>query len=521
MNKLILICILAASYSASAPSTVSFYSVSLSLSQDTLFRTIEIRGMQGSDHLLSRITRGFNPETQSVSIEKAVFGFPEGESGPIPHWAADTLTGSSGWQLALVTAFPALRAGMIIDYRITVSDWSGNWECGIWALLSPSVKGIRPDTSRFTVSGDMLENLSWHGTGYDVTESDDRIEFTAADSAGLLVISPFSNFEELEDFILQETYAVLDSSYPPDLREAALQATSAGAYQYAQSERMRSLICNSINPSPIVRGGNVYSVRSLQEILDLRRGTPLETAVLFAAMCRELGMKADIIPSGSTDYGIPVPSGWNRFLVRLVSGEGDIWFMEPSAYLTSASYIYRLDTLYIIENDSLRIMPPNTPRENSVLEYWMIDPLSGTFNLEITCSGWYDMILRRRFAGLSFEELILSLSQWSWLSGRTVIPDSLTLSDPFDLSINMKLSVHGKLWMPGAAYSASAEYLPLFDWGETEYLPGSVTRVWKLSGIDTVYCPDNTCLDVLEDAVILTDTSGNSVPFPVVFGFSE
>ena len=520
MNKLIIICILAVSYSASAPSKVSFYSVSLSLSQDTLFKTIEIRGMQGSDHLLSRITRGFNPETQSVSIEKAVFGLPEGDSGPIPSWATDTLTGSGGWQLALVTAFPALREGMIIDYRITVTDWSGNWECGIWALLSPSVKGICPDTSRFTISGDMLEDISWRGTGYDVMESDNSIEFTASDSSGLLVISPLRSFEELEDFMLQEAETVLDSSYPPDLREAALQATSAGAYQYAQSQRARSLICNSINPSPRVSGGDVYSVRSLQEILDHRRGTALETAVLFAAMCRELGMEADIIPSGSTDHGIPVPAGWNRFLVRLVSSEGDIWFMEPSAYLTSASYIYRPDTLYIIEDGSLRTMPPNTPGENDVLEYWMIDPGSGTFNLEITCSGLYDMMLRRRFAGLSSEELILSLSQWSWLSGRTIIPDSITLSDPFDLSIIMKLSVHGKLWMP-AANPAAAEYLPLFDWGQTEYLPVSITRKWKLSRVDTLYCPAHTCVDILEDAVIVTDTSGISVPFPVVFGFSE
>lgn len=520
MNKLILICILTASYSASAPSTVSFYSVSLSLSQDTLYKSVEIRGMQGSDHLLSRITRGFNPETQSVSIETAVFGMPEGDTGPIPEWATDTLTGTGGWQLALVTAFPSLREGMIIDYRITVSDWSGNWKCGIWALLSPSVKGIRPDTSRFTVCGDMLEDISWHGTGYDVAEYNDCIEFTAADAAGLLVISPFSGYEELEDFMLQEAEDVLDSAYPPDLREAALQATSAGAYQYAQSERTRSLICNSINPSPGVSGGDVYSVRSLQEILDHRRGTALETAVLFAAMCRELGMGADIIPSGSTDYGIPVPAGWNRFLVRLVSSEGDIWFMEPSAYLTSASYIYRPDTLHIIENGSLRTMPPNTPEENDVLEYWIIDPCNGTFNLEITCSGRYDMMLRRRFAGLSSEELILSLSQWSWLSGRTIIPDSLTLTDPFDLSISMKLSVHGNLWMP-AADPASAEYLPLFDWGQTEYQPVPVTRKWKLSRVDTVYCPDYTSLEILEDAVILTDTSGISVPFPVVFGFSE
>lgn len=520
MKKLIIICILAASHAISAPSTVSFYSVSISLQQDTLHRTIEIKGIQGSDRLLSRLSRGFNPETQSVSVERAVFGFPEGDTGPIPPWAVDTLTGSGGWQLALVTVFPALREGMVIDYNISISDWSGNWERGAWAVLSPSVKGIRPDTSRFTVSGDMLANLSWHGTGYDVIRTSERLEFTSTDSSGILVISPFSTFEELENFLMQEAAVLLNSPYPPDLREAALQATSAGAFQFAQAERARSLLCNSINPSSIVYGKDVYAVRGLQEILDLRRGTALEMALVFAAMCRELGMEADIIPAGSIDYGIPVPEGWNRFLVRLVSNDGDSWFMEPSAYLTSASYIYRPDTLYVIENGNIRTMAPNSPDENRLQEDWNINPHDGTFNLEITCSGWYDMMLRRKSAGLSREEFILSLSQWSWLSGRTIMPDSLTVSDPFDLGTDMKLTVHGRLWMP-AANSTFAEYLPIFDWTKPEDIPASVTRRWILSGVESIYCPEYPYMEILGNAVILTDTSGIESPFPVVFEASE
>ncbi len=520
MKKLIIICFLTASHLISAPSSVSFYSVSISLSQDTLHRTIEIRGTQGSDRLLSRITRGFNPETQSITLEKAVFGFPEGDSGPIPSWATDTLSGSGGWHLALVTAFPALREGMEIDYRISLSDWSGNWERGIWAVLSPSVKGIRPDTCRFTVTGDMLEELSWHGAGYHIEESGDMLEFTATDSSDLLIISPFRTFRELDEFMMQEIAVILDSTYPPDLREAALQATSAGAYQYAQAERARSLLCNSIYPSSMVQGEEIYSVHSLQEILDLRRGTALEIALVFTAMCRELGMEADIIPAGSIDYGIPVPEGWNRFLVRLVSNEGDSWFMEPSAYLASASYIYRPDTLYIIENCSIRTMPPNTPEENGVLEYWSINPSEGTFSLEITCSGWYDMMLRRRFAGLSSAEAILSLSQWSWLSGRTIIPDSLASSDPFDLGTEMTLTAHGQLWMP-VENKSFIEYLPLFDWMKPECIPAYAARMWKLSGIENVYPQNYQSVEIRDDAVILTDTSGVSNPFPVVFQFSE
>ncbi len=503
-----------------APSTLSFYSVSISLQQDTLHTTIEIRGIQGSDRLLSRITRGFNPETQSISLERAVFGFPGGDTGPIPPWSVDTLTGSGGWQLALITVFPALRMGMMVDYRILISDWSGNWERGAWAVLSPSVKGVRPDTSRFTFSGDMLNNLNWHATGYDIIRIDERLEFTAADSSGVLVISPFRTFGELEDHIMEEIAVILRSSYPPDLREAALQATSAGAIQFAQAERARSLLCNSINPTSTVNGRDLYAVHSLQEILDLRQGTPLETALVYAAMCRELGMEADIIPASSIDYGIPVPEGWNRFLVRLVSADGDSCFMEPSAYLTSASYIYRPDTLYIIEDGNIRTMPPNTSEENRVLEDWKINPYEGTFVLEIECIGWYDMMLRRRFAGLSPEELILSLSEWSWLSGRTVIPDSLTVSDPFDLGTEMKLTVHGRLWIP-QDNSSFAEYLPAFDWMKPENIAVEVTRRWRLSGIENIYCSGHQFMEVLDDALILSDTSSVMSPLPVLFGYFE
>lgn len=516
----IIVCLILALPVLSAPSTVSFYSVSISLHQDTLRRVIEIRGTQGSDRLLSRIARGFNPETQSVTLERAAFGIPDGETGPVPPWAVDTLSGSGGWQLTLVTAFPSLREGMTIDYIVSIKDWSGNWEEGIWAVLSPLIKGIRPDTCLFTVSGDLVEKLNWQGRGYDITRTSGRVEFFASDSSETLFISPFSTFGELEDFILQEATVILDSSYPLDLREAALQATSAGAYQYAQSARARSLLCNSISLSPIMFGRDVYSTRSLQEILDLRRGTALEIALVFTAMCRELGIEANILPACNTDYGIPVPEGWNRYLVKLVTDDGDEWFMEPSAYLTSASYIYRPDTLYTIENGDLVAIPPNESRDNRIVEEWYINCVDGTFNLEMKCSGWYDMMLRRRLAGLSREEQILSVSQWSWLSGRTVIPDSLELSDPFDLGTDMILSVYGNLWMP-VENSTITEYLPVLNWTKPENIRNEVSRRWILSGISILYAAGSPVIETLSDLITLSDTSEIESPLPVVFEVAE
>ncbi|MCD4776212.1 MAG: transglutaminase-like domain-containing protein [Candidatus Aegiribacteria sp.] len=517
---LAIICFIAATPVVSAPSEVSYYSVSISLQEDTLRRVIDIRGIQGSDRLLSRITRGFNPETQSVLLERAVFGVSEGETGPIPEWAVDTLSCNDGWQLALVTAFPALREGMTIDYRIAVTDWSGNWENGAWAVLSPSVKGISPDTCHFSVSGDMVEKLNWQGRGYEISRRGETIEFTATDSSGILVISPFSTYGELSIFVMREAIVTLDSPYPPDLREAALQATSAGADQHAQTERARSLLCNSFNPCSAVQGRDVSAVQDLQEILDQRRGTALEMALVFAAMCRELGIEADIIPASGIDYGIPVPAGWNRFLVKLESDYGEEWFMEPSAFLTSASFIYRPDTLYIIENGNLRTMPPNEPRENRSSEEWHIDCADGTFSLKMECSGWYDIMLRRMLAGLSSEEMLLTLSEWSWLSGRTIIPDSLTVSDPFDLGANMTLSVYGKLWIPIDA-SLAAEYLPLFDWSKPENVTDETIRTWALLRTMDVHSSFPLIMEILNDTVILTDTSGINNPLPIIFKVTE
>lgn len=517
---LTIICLILASPVISAPSRVSYYSVSISLQEDTLRKVIDIRGIQGSDRLLSRITRGFNPETQSVLLERAVFGVSESETGPIPEWAVDTLSCTAGWQLALVTAFPALREGMTIDYRIVVTDWSGNWENGVWAVLSPSVKNISPDTCRFSVSGDMVEKLNWQGRGYEISRRDETIEFTATDSSGILVVSPFSTYGELSDFVLREAIVTLDSSYPPDLREAALQATSAGADQHAQTERARSLLCNSFNPCSAVQGTDVSAVQDLQEILDQRSGTTLEIALVFAAMCRELGIEADIIPASGIDYGIPIPEGWNRFLVKLESDDGEEWFVEPSAFLTPASFIYRPDTLYIIENGNLRTMPPNEPGENQNSEEWHIDCADGTFSLEMECSGWYDIMIRRMLAGLSSEEMLLTLSEWSWLSGRTIIPDSLTVSDPFDLGTNMTLSVHGILWIP-VDNSPAAEYLPVFNWSKPDDLPGETARTWVLSKAENVYSADSPVMEILDDAVILTDTSGISSPLPIFFKVTE
>jgi len=517
MKRLAALCLLSVSTTLALQSSVSCYSVSITLHQDTLFKVIEIRGHQGSDRLLSRMTHGFNPETQSIILDRALFSSGGPGFGPVPEWAVDTLSGSGTWPLSLVTAFPALREGMAIDYRVSITDWSGNWEHGAWAVFSPFVKGIYPDTCRFSVSGDGVQDLQWHAPGYDISRSHGNLEFTSTDSSDILIVSPFMDFETLEDFLLKESTVFLTSSFPPDLREAALQATTAGADEYAQSVLSRTLLCNSISPAPSVSGADVFLTRGLQEILDTRRATPLEMALVYAAMCTELGMDAEIIPAGTTGYRIPVPVGWDRYLVRLASGNAFEWYMEPSAFLTRASYIYRPDTLYLLEDGNVRPMPPNGPEENILREEWYIDPAEGTFMLVIACDGIYDMLMRRRFAGLSQEEKIIAVSEWSWLSGRVLLPDSVSISDPYDLASDMSLSLFGTIWLPPVE-SHFALYLPVLNWGEVDSISDSVTRRWTLSDTRNFISPHPLIMEILDSAVTLTDTSDL---FSVVPAFLE
>jgi hypothetical protein len=507
MKAFIILCMLLISSVFALPSSVSFYSVAISLQQDTLFKVIEIRGRQGSDRLLSRITHGFNPETQSITLERALFSGGGLDFGPVPEWAVDTLSGSGNWPLSLVTAFPALREGMVIDYSISIKDWSGNWEFGPWAVFSPFVKGIYPDTCRFSVSCDMLQDIQYYAPGYDISRSREILEFTATDTSSFLIVSPFSDFEEVEDFLLKETAVILDSGFPPDLREAALQATSAGADGYSQSLLARTLLCNSIIPAPMIPGTSVSFARGLQEILDTRTGTPLEMAMVYAAMCIELGMNAEIVPAGSRDCSIAVPDGWDRYLVRIGSGDGFEWYMEPSAFLTGASFIYRPDTLFLLEDGDRSFLLPNDPFENSLSEQWYIDPAEGTFNLSISCNGIYDMLLRRRFAGLSREEKILTVSEWAWLSGRVLSPDSISISDPYDLGSDMSFSVQGTLWLPPEE-PVFAFYLPLLRWGEVDSIPDRVCREWAVSSVRSFTAPDPLILEIIDDTAYITDTSG-------------
>ncbi|MFO8183686.1 MAG: hypothetical protein R6U39_05880 [Candidatus Aegiribacteria sp.] len=516
MTRAVQLLLALASTLVSSRSTVDLYSVFLSMEGDTLVTVMEFTGVQGSDRLLSRISRGFDPSTQAVRLETADMGTTAEDMHRVPAWSVDTLTGGGGWRRSLVTAFPNLREGMAVHYRVAVRDWSGNWSRGAWAVLSPRLKGIVPDSCVFSFSEGMMEGLEWSGEGYRMSSRGGAVSFTAADPSGELVVTPFTDCRGLSEFLLSEAESVLAEPFPPDLREAALQATSAGADGYAQSMRARSLLCNSISPERVMNGSRVNRCRGLQEILDSRKATPLEMAAVYTAVCRELGMEAIIVPAGGGNYGIPVPSGWNRYLVRITSSEGDSWFAEPSAYLSPASWIPGADTLSVILGGERAAMPSPGPSASRCRELWRVDALSGTFRLELDCSGWFDMSLRRRTAGLTEEEVALGLAEWCWLSGRTVVPDTLSHGDPFALDEAMALTAEGRLWEPVTGTDDLVEVLPALLWPGADSLEVTLERQWTISGASRAWPGEGADVRREGNLLVLTDSSGTSGPLPVL-----
>jgi hypothetical protein len=267
-------------------------------------------------------------------------------------------------------------------------------------------------------------------------------------------------------------------------------------------------------------GEDIGSVRDLQLILDSREATPLEMAVVFTAVCRELGLEAVIVPAGGDLDGVPVPTGWDRFLVRVSSEEGDHWYLEPSAYLTGASWIFRPDTLNVIVDGAPLRLPPNAPGESVCRETWRIDPAEGTFVLVIETSGWYDMVLRRMTAGIPEEQLLLDLAEWSWLSGRTVVPESATHADPYSLECRMDVSVTGNLWQ-STDDRRFAEVLPALDWARPDSIPGELERRWILTGAIGAISGAEVRTERDGYSLILVDSSGGAGPLPVMLEVPE
>ncbi len=460
------------------PSVVHRCSLHVTMSGDTLVETLTVSGRQGDDLALGRLAWGFDPAYGSAELLEARFGPAGGTLSPVPEWAVDTLSGAGGLPLSLVVAFPALRPGMEIELTVRTGRLTPQGEGFAGLLHDPSVAGVIPDTCAVLAELPGARDLRWEGDRFEVLEDRrDGLLLYAERPDGPLWLSAVAGWGELREVLLSglrepEWQA---SPFPPDLREAALQASAAGAGRWTQLGRLRTILCNSMLPEASRPGHPPLSLRTPQQLLDGRRGTPLELAALFAAICSELGIEAEVLPATALRPMLPVPEGWTRFLVR--AGEGGRWLLEPSAYLTPAFYVHRPDTLWALSEDGLLTLEPNRPVENMVEESWSYDPETGRFRLTLDCRGEYDMELRRRMAGLSGLPAAVALSEWTWRSGRTAPPDSVATSDLYDLAEPATLQASGRLTVP----MPSCVALPLLSWpvGEGE---GERRLTWTVAG---------------------------------------
>jgi hypothetical protein len=493
--------------SAADPSAILLYSADLHLEGDTLVRVVSIDATAGDDGRFLRNRFDFDPSFQSVRLLDVLYGFRGAQDRVPPVWAVDTLSGADGYGRSLAVALPGLLPGMKVRYEVEVRDWSPWFREGPWVLFDPS--GYPPiETFEMSVeAGD--SPLRLEGYGYDgSTGRDGRLTVTAVEPSSILWISGIDRWADLRELVMSEADSVLASPLPPDMRGAVLEAAAAGADPFMAAERARTLLTESFVVLRNPPGYGRYLVPGLQEILDRRSATPFEMALLMCSVCRELGLEAAILPVSPVEPLLPVPAGWDRFLVRVRSGDRTVLY-EPSATLVQSGYVYAPDTLYMLDTVADRIFrkPPDTAMDNLCRESWTIDPDAGTFTLELDCRGYYDMVLRRTMAGTDPDRLPALLSSWIWRGGVVLIPDSVAVSDLYDLSVPAAMTASGAFG-PGDGEGRVFTRSPRLLWNEPEGLASDFTRSWSAPGWMTwPALPGLSCVTG-PDGATLTDSGG-------------
>jgi len=520
MRAWLLYAVVLAASSDAVVSRLLEYEVLMTMEDDTLITVINVNGLEGNDGVFLRNRFNFDPEFQSLRLNGTWFGYPDQQLRDIPGWAVDTLSGSGGYPLSLVIAFPGLMPGMEVGYSLEIRDWSPMWQKGPWLLFLPE---DYPDMESFSVEIiDSPEELFIHGEGYSESRTGNALTVTAAHPEDALWISPFDSWSLLAEFILSDADSVSSLPRPPDLRSAAIEAAAAGAELLMAVNRARTLLTESFVVLDSPPGWSAFTVRDIQTILDTRQATPLEMAVVMTSICRELGLCAEIVAAADLFPPVPIPVGWNRFLVRVEGREGRSLLIEPSAQLSPSDYVYAPDTLYMLSIPSGRLLEraPNSAYENMCRETWTLNPSERSFSLDLDCRGYYDMFFRRRFGGLTVRELPAALSVWIWRSGSILIPDTVIVSDLFDLGEPVRVHVTGSLPSPetGAPLFIRS---PGLTWNEPAEMAHDVTRTWTTG--DILSHPADMGLHFESDAglSILVDSSGVMETFLMMIAPAE
>ncbi len=456
----------------SAPSRYTSVDVEINWNGSQRETTVHYRAIAGDDGRFLRVTRDFDPEYMDIEVLNSSYGFP-GQPRDVPEWAVDTLTGSEGWPRALVIAFPGLRPGMIMEWTFRVRDSGQLAEKGLFYAY---IADGEPDT--ISVSCPDIDNLAVGQIGFTETTRRNRRTFSSIDEEYReLWLSTASGWEEVLGILL-ESSRVSSMETPPDLREAAIEAGAAGALPRMRISRGRVLITESLQLVPLPGGDAGFAVRSLQEILDSRRATPIEAATLLSAMCRVMSVDAPVIPATDILPLVPSPLGFYRFFI-LADGELE----EPSEYLSPAGWVDAPDTLWLLlPGGILAEMPPVEESETGT-EEWDISPSRGDFTLSIQTEGGFDRELRRKLAGMNTEDILLTISDWFRFSSVYFYPKSVELSDLFDLTEPAWIIVRGVVppagdnWMETApSLNWSWEGVITRDYVNVQFGNGTISR---------------------------------------------
>jgi len=440
------------------PSRFTSVSVAIDWNGSEKETTVSYRALAGDDGRFLRVTRDYDPEYMEVELVSSSYGF-QGQQRSVPEWAVDTLTGSEGWPRALVAAFPGLRPGMTLQWTFRIRDHgylSGR------GLFYTYLAGDEPDTITVTCNG--IPGLSVSTRGFVESSSHGRRQFTSIDQDEKeLWLSTAADWSEIEDILLSSSRASALET-PPDLREASIEAGAAGALPRMRISRGRVLITESMQLLPFPGGDAGFRVRSLQEILDNRRATPIEAATLLSAMCRVMGIDAPVVPA--TDIMPPIPSPLGFYRVFILA---DQTLEEPSEYLSPAGWVDTPDTLWLLlPGGQLAELPPQFEADHC-METWDVSPDPGIFALTLRTAGGFDRELRRKLAGMDNESMLLTVSEWFRASGVYFYPESVSVSNLFDLTEPAAMSVYGLVPPAGEAWIEAA---PSLNWNRS----GVITR---------------------------------------------
>lgn len=417
---------------AASLSRTVFLDIELFREQGLTRAVFTVTGVQGDDMRFSRVSQDYDPDYMSVAFL--------GASREVPAWGVDTLTGSGGWPRTIMVAMPGIEPGTEVTWTFGADEFGDNAANGFWWHWSGTPG---PDSVRVTVNSS--EEYGVHLRGF--TETEPGVFVSGSEATRSIWFGSPSNWREIGEMVMGSALSLLspDDPVPPDLTEAVIQAGTAGVSADLFLGRVRTLISDNIRViSP--RGEAALRVRSLQAILDTRYATPLETALLFCAMARRAGHEARLAAARNDLPPFPYPIGWNRFLVRVDTPDGALWF-EPSAPLTPAGYVESSDTLFVLVEgmDQVHTIDPNPGTGNLCRESWTINPPDGTFTLTLDCRGGFDMELRERLGGMPERDAVLALSDWFRVSGINLFPTTCVTSDYFDLSTPATLTVNGVL----------------------------------------------------------------------------